>query len=51
MNADKQKIFNEAINRVTKEKEKLIDELKQKELAYVEEIKQLKDSIEKILKF
>jgi hypothetical protein len=48
INADKQKLFNEAINRVTKEKEKLIEELKQKELAYVEEIKQLKDSIEKI---
>jgi hypothetical protein len=48
INADKQKLFNEAINRVTKDKEKLLDELRRKELGYIEEIKTLKESIDKL---
>ena len=47
MNAEKQKLFNEAIKRATQEKEKLIDELRQKETGYLEEIKQLKEALDK----
>ena len=39
--------FNEAVNRVSKEKDRVIEELKQKESKVVEEIKKLKGKIKK----
>lgn len=44
-NADKQKLFNEAIKRATQEKDKVIDELRSKETAYLEKISQLEASL------
>lgn len=44
-NADKQKLFNEAIKRATQEKDKVIDELRLKETAYLDKISQLEASL------
>ncbi len=45
VNADKQKLFNEAIRRATQEKDKVIDELRVKETGYLEKISQLEASL------
>lgn len=47
---NKQKTFNEAIKKVTQEKDKIIQELRQKETAHLEEIAQLKANLEEATK-
>ncbi|XP_060577554.1 RB1-inducible coiled-coil protein 1-like isoform X3 [Ruditapes philippinarum] len=46
MTGDKQTKFNEAVNRVSKEKDRVIEELRIKESKVVEDIKKLKGQIE-----
>ncbi|XP_060602377.1 RB1-inducible coiled-coil protein 1-like [Ruditapes philippinarum] len=46
MTGDKQTKFNEAVNRVSKEKDRVIEELRVKESKVVEDIKKLKEQIE-----
>ena len=45
-NADKQIQFNEAIKRVTQDKDKIIEEFKQKEKNYLEQINSLQQSLD-----
>ncbi len=47
MNADKQILFNEAIKKATQEKDKTIDELKNREASYLKEIDELKEALNK----
>ena len=46
MNAERQIKFNEAIKRATQDKDKLIDELRAKEAAYLEQIRQLNEAVQ-----
>lgn len=48
MAGDKQTKFNEAVNRVSKEKDRVIEELKQKEKEVMEEIKKYKEHIDSL---
>ncbi len=46
LNADKQKQFNEAIKRATQEKDKIIEEQRLREVAYIEKINELQALLE-----
>ena len=47
MNADKQILFNEAIKKATQEKDKTIDDLRNKEASYLKQIDELKEALSK----
>jgi hypothetical protein len=48
INAEKQVQFNEAIKRSTMDKDRIIDELKTREIAHLEQIEQLKEEISRL---